>query len=601
MKPTSFPSALQPFRRAVQLVWRSGRGWPLASVALVLIQAALPVLALYLMKLVVDAVVAGLAAPDKSVAFGQVAVLVGVAGIVALFAVLCRSVAAFVSEAQAQTVTDQMLDLLHAKSVDVDLEYYENAQYHDMLERAQQEAGFRPTRILNGMLQVGQSGISFLAVAGLLFSFSWGIALILVAAALPGVLLRTRYAGQKYRWQRQQTSTQRRAWYFHWLVTGIEHAKEIRLFDLGSVFRRRFRDTRGQLRREQLGFAARRSAADMVAQSSLIVAVFGTYALIAYQTVHGAISIGGLVMYFQAFQRGQEFLKEMLAGLAGLYEDRLFLNSIYEFFDLERKVIEPPAPKAVPRPMRKGIVFDHVSFQYPTGTRKVLTDITLHIHPGETVALVGDNGSGKTTLVKLLCRLYDPTGGAITFDGVDIREVGTAALRREIGVIFQDYAHYHLTARENIWFGDVEAPSHDGRIVASAQRSGADDVIMALKNGYETTLGKWFEHGEELSIGEWQKVALARAFMRDAQIIVLDEPTSALDAKAEYEVFRQFRRLAEGRTAILISHRLSTVKMADRIYVLDDGRIVESGTHEQLVRKGGRYGSLFEIQAQHYR
>jgi ATP-binding cassette subfamily B protein len=317
--------------------------------------------------------------------------------------------------------------------------------------------------------------------------------------------------------------------------------------------------------------------------------------------VQGAITIGDLVMYYQAFQRGQEFLRAMLDGLAGLYEDHLFLHSLYEFLDLDRKAVEPLVPEAVPRPMRTGIVFDHVSFQYPTGTRKVLQDITLTVRPGESVALVGANGSGKTTLIKLLCRLYDPTGGTITLDGIDLRDFETAALRREIGIIFQDYAQYHLTARENISFGNVEALGDQDRVVAAARHSGADEVIKGLKQGYDTILGKWFEDGEELSIGEWQKVALARAFMRDAQIVVLDEPTSALDAKAEYEVFRQFRRLAKGRTTILISHRFSTVRMADCIYVLDDGRVVENGTHEQLVQAGGRYGRLFETQARHYR
>jgi ATP-binding cassette subfamily B protein len=367
------------------------------------------------------------------------------------------------------------------------------------------------------------------------------------------------------------------------------------------VFRQRYGATRADIRRQHRRFAARRSTGDLFAQSSLIIAVFGTYAFIAYRTVHGAITIGDLVMYFQAFQRGHEFLRELLGGLAGLYEDRLFLSNIYEFLDLERNVVEPRAPKAVPRPLRIGIAFENVSFRYPGTSRTVLHDITFSIEPGETVALVGDNGSGKTTLIKLLCRLYDPTSGAIRLDGIDIRELGTASLRRELGVLFQDYARYQLSARENIWLGDVDASPRDDRVVQAARRSGADAVIGGLTHGYDTTLGTWFEHAQELSIGEWQKVALARAFMREAQIVVLDEPTSALDAKAEYEVFERFRRLTHGRTAILISHRLSTVKMADRIFVLGNGRIVESGTHDELVRNGGRYEQLFELQAQPYR
>jgi ATP-binding cassette subfamily B protein len=338
-----------------------------------------------------------------------------------------------------------------------------------------------------------------------------------------------------------------------------------------------------------------------VAQTSATVAIYGSFAFIAYQTVQGTITLGDLVMYFMAFQRGQGFLQEMLSGLAGLYEDNLFLSNLYEFLDLKRKVIEPVHGRPIPQPMQTGILFSHVSFQYPTGSKKVLEDISLSIQPGEVVALVGENGSGKTTLIKLLCRLYDPTAGTITIDGTDLRQFETAALRRKFSVLFQDYAQYHLTARENIWFGNTALPPDHERVIAAARDSGADDVISALPHGYETILGKLFEDGEELSIGEWQKVALSRAFLRDAQIIVLDEPTSSLDAKAEYAVFQNFRKLASGRTAILISHRFSTVRMADRIYVLKEGRIIEGGTHEELLHCGGTYAHLFETQAQYYR
>ncbi|MGA9350204.1 MAG: ABC transporter ATP-binding protein, partial [Anaerolineae bacterium] len=479
--------------------------------------------------------------------------------------------------------------------------YYESPQYYDTLHRAQQEAPFRPTRILNGLVQVAQSGVSLLAMAGLLFSFHWGVAAILFVGVIPGVLVQLRYAGKMYRWQRQRTSAERRSWYFNWLLTGGMYAKEIRLFGLGSLFIRRFRDLRVQLRREKLEIATRRSVAELAAQASAGLAVFGSFIFIAYQAVQGTITLGDLVMYYQAFQRGQGYLRGVLSGLAGLYEDNLFLSNLYEFLDLKPRVVEPAHPKPVPQPMQAGIVFDRVSFQYPAGTRKVLEDITLTVRPGEVVALVGENGSGKTTLVKLLCRLYDPADGVITLDGMDLRQFEAAALRREISVIFQDYAQYHLTARENIWFGNLDLPPDDERIIAAAQQSGADDVIARLPQGYETTLGRWFEDGEELSIGEWQIIALARAFLRNTQIIVLDEPTSALDAKAEYKVFQKIRQLAEGRTAVLISHRFSTVRMADRIYVLNDGRVIESGSHDELVHLGGTYAHLFEIQAQPYR
>jgi ATP-binding cassette subfamily B protein len=586
---------------ALHLVWQSGPGWTIASVLLLVVQATLPLLSLYLMKLVVDTVTTGLASADKSVAFRQVAFFVVLAGTVSVIGALCSSIAGLVSQAQAQVVTDHMYGILHAKSIEVDLEYYESSQYHDTLHRAQEEAPFRPTRIVNGLANVVQNGISLLVIAALLFSFHWAFAAILFVATLPGVGVRLKYANQMYRWKHKRASAERRADYFGWMLTGDVHAKEIRLFDLGPLFSCRFRSLRSSLRREQLAIATKRSIEQLVTQASATLAVFSSYGFIAYQTLQGTFTLGDLVMYYQAFQRGQDALQGMLGSLSGLYEDNLFLSNLYEFLDLKKKVVEPLHPLPVPQPMQSGIVFDHVSFQYGNTTRKGLEDITLTIKPGEVVALVGENGAGKTTLIKLLCRLYDPTIGAITLDGIDLRHFEAAAVRRSISVIFQDYAKYHLTAGENIWFGNIDLPPNHQQIVAAARDAGADEVINSLPNGYETILGQWFEAGEELSIGQWQKVALARAFLRDAQIIVLDEPTSALDAKAEEEVFQKFRQLVKGRTAILISHRLSTVKMADCIYVLENGRIVESGTHDELVQHGATYARLFETQAQHYR
>jgi ATP-binding cassette subfamily B protein len=588
-------------RRAVGLVWHSAPACTLASVAFVVVQGLLPLLALWLMKMVVDAATAAIAAPDKEAALRRVVVFIVLAGGVALLAGLCRSLAGLVSEIQAQAVTDHVSDVLHAKSAEADLAYYETPDYYDALHRAQQQAPFRPPRIVSGLLQAGQSTISLVAVAGLLCSFHWAVALVLCAAAFPGVLVRLRFSKRLYHWERQRTPAERRAWYYHWLLATDAPAKEIRLFDLGSLFRRRYRELRLQLRQEQLQMATRRSLSELLTQVLGTFAVFGCCGFIACRAVQGVITLGSLVMYFQAFQRGQGFLQELLGSLAGLYEDNLFLANLYEFLDLKPKVIEPRQAKPFPPAMRAGIVLDHVCFHYDSETRKALDDVTLAIRPGEHIALVGENGSGKTTLAKLLCRLYDPTHGAITVDGVDLREFSTVALRRQISVIFQDYVRYHLSARDNVWFGNTDLAADDERIVAAARKSGADEVVARLPRGFATILGKWFERGEELSVGEWQKVALARAFLREAQILVLDEPTSALDAQAEAEVFGKFRQLAAGRTAILISHRFSTVRQADCIYVMERGRIVQSGNHDSLMRRGGRYAQMFELQAGNYR
>lgn len=588
-------------RRAVFFVWKSAKGWTLLNGALLVIQGLLPLLPLYLTKLIVDTVTAGVKAPDKGDTIRHVLLLVALMGATVLLTSLIRSIAGLVSEWQSYLVSDHMNDVLLDKSVGADLEYYESARYYDTLHRAQREAPFRPISIVNGLTQIGQNAISLLAISALLMVFHWVIAIFLFIAVLCGTAVRLIYTGKLFRWQREQTARERQAGYLNWMLTDISHAKEIRLFDLGPLFIRRFKDIRRTLRMGKLHITYKRSIADFAAQTVATTAIYGSYAYVAYQTVEGRITLGDLVMYFQAFQRVQGYLQGMLSSLAGLYEDNLFLSNLYEFLDLKRTVPEPAQPRPLPQPLKQGIVLDHVSFQYPGGTRKVIEDVSLTIRPGEVVALVGENGSGKTTLMKLLCRLYDPTGGTISLDGADLRQFDTKALRHEISIIFQDYVHYQLTARENIWLGNTRLPPDDERIIAAAQRSGADAVISALPHGYDTILGKRFENGEELSIGEWQKVALARAFMRNSQIIVLDEPTSSMDAKAEFEVFESFRRLVSGRTAILISHRFSTVRMADRIFVLKHGKIIENGTHDELVRAGGTYATLFEMQAQHYR
>ena len=587
--------------RAVRFVWKAGPGWTISSLALLFFQGLLPLLALYLMKLIVDGVTASLTAPDKTVAFKYVGFLIACAAGVALLSALIQLLSNLVKEAQSLTVTDHMYDVLHAKSIEVDLEYYENPKYFDTLHRAQQEGPFRPTRIVNGLAQLVQNGISLLAMVGLLFSFHWIFAVVLFLAVIPGILVRIRYSGKMYRWQRETTQTERKTHYLNWILTGDAHAKEVRLFGLGKLFTGQFRSLRKQLRGEKIELTRKRSVADFMAQAIATIAVFGSFAFIAYRTVTGNITLGDMVMYFQAFQRGMGYLRDMLGGVAGLYEDNLFLSNLYEFLDIQPKVREPVKPVPVPRPMKTGILFEQVSFKYPGGRRYVLENISLSIAPGEVVALVGENGSGKTTLIKLLCRLYDPTEGKIKMDGLDIRNYGSAALRREISVVFQDFVRYHMTARENIRLGNIELSAENQKIDEAAGNTGADELIRRLPKGYDTVLGRWFEEGEELSTGEWQKVALARTFLRNAQIIALDEPSSSLDAKTEYEIFRGFKQLLKGRSAILISHRFSTVRMADRILVLENGHIVENGTHRKLMRMDGKYADMFEKQAQYYR
>jgi ATP-binding cassette subfamily B protein len=600
-KPKSSEKLSTNIAWAFQIVWRSGPGLAVANVILTFIQSLLPLISLYLIKLVIDGVSAGLTAADRTAAFQGVTFLIIISGGVVLFERIVGTLAGLVGTAQAELVTDRMYEILHAKSAEMDLEYYENSDYYDTLHRAQREAPYRPTRILNGLFSLGQSAISLIAIGGLLLIFHWSVPIFLILAAMPGLLIRFRFANTIYTWSRRRTPVERKAFYFSSMLTEGGHAKEIRLFNLGNIFIERFGNLRSLIRQERLQLLTKRSVADSITHSGAIVPAFALYGFLAYRALNGLVTIGDLVMFYQAVQRGQSYLQQFLGSIADLYENNLFLSNVHEFLSLKPKITSPSRPKAITVPLRQGIVFHGVKFQYPNSDSRILDAIDLRIRPGEHIALVGENGSGKTTLVKLLCRLYDPTEGAITVDGIDLRELSLEALRSKISIVFQDYARYHLTAKENIWFGNVELPPDEKRIVSAARQAGAHEAIAKLRQGYETVLGKSFENGAELSVGEWQKVALARAFLRSSEILILDEPTSAMDAKAEYELFKKFHQLSKGRTAILISHRLSTVKMVDHIYFLEHGTIVESGTHDELIDQRGKYAYMFERQAQNYR
>ena len=589
------------FLPTLRLVWRSGPSWTLVRLCLIVLQGLLPLVSIYIVKLLVDSLSEGIAIAEQSLSVQALTPLLIAVAVVALVTLLCSAFSDLVNTAQTQKVSDYMRSILHNKSVDIDLEYYEDPQYHDTLQRAQQEATYRPAQLLTRLAQVGQNAISLVAMIGLLLTLHWGITGVLLVAAIPSVWVRLRYTKALYKWERIWTPINRQSMYLSFLLTGEQFAKEIRLFSIGPLFSQRFDRLRTQLYKAKLKLMTSRSLSFLIANVISGILIGGIYLFILYQALQKQLTLGDLVLYHQALQRGQGALKTLMSGLSGLYEDNLFLQNLYELLALKPTITTPAYPKPMPNPMQKGIAFEHVDFQYSGTTRQALKDISLTVHPKETIALVGENGSGKTTLIKLLCRLYDPTYGRITIDGIDIKALSVDHLRDQISVIFQDYAKYNLSAQDNIWLGNTQLPAQSAAVISAARRSGAHDVIERLPQKYDTMLGKLFKGGEELSIGQWQKVALARAFLRDSQVIVLDEPTSAMDPKAEYEVFKRFRELIEDQAAILVTHRLSTVKMADRIYVMDQGRIVESGCHEALIDRQGLYANLFETQAKSYR
>jgi ATP-binding cassette, subfamily B, bacterial len=595
--PTGRARAWREARRAIALVWESAPGLTVCNAVLSITLSLAPLAGLYLLKLLLEHLASG--AVDRS----RVLALVAAMGGVALVTAIARSLSHLVGELQIHEVADHVKTLLHAKSIEVDLEYYENSSFHDTVRRAQSEAPVRPTRIVNSLVQVAQNGLSLLAIGALLvFTLHWGFFAVLLAAAVPALWVRARYSKETFELQRKQTSTERALSYVDLTITHEAFAKELRLFGLGPLFSKRSQALRAQLRGEKSALAKRRAAREIVTEIFMAAAIYGSLAFIAVRAFAGAISLGSLVMYFLAIQRAQTFLQSFLSGLNALYENHLFLRNLSEFLDLSPKIGAPSSvAKPIPRPIREGIAFQNVSFTYPGKQTPVLEDISFAFRPGEKIALVGENGSGKTTLVKLLCRLYDPTAGKLLLDGIDARELNVDELRRQFSVIFQDFARYQLTIAENIGLGDTAKINDRPGIVAAAQAAGADEFIQRYSRNYDAPLGRVFSDGEDLSGGEWQKIGLARAFLRDAPFLIMDEPTSAMDPRSEYEMFKKFAELASGRAALLISHRLSTVRMADTILMLERGRIVERGSHDQLIAQGGAYARLFEMQAKSYR
>ena len=595
---------IRPFlltlRHALSFVWQSSPSLAVGSIVVRVIQGLLPLVVLYLTKLLIDAVTQGLKTPPAEASLTPMTMILAGLAVVAVASAMLTVVVSVISRIHAQVVTDHMHALLQAKSVEVDLEYYENARYQDTLHRAQQEAPYRPTAILNALLQFCQDAISLLAMAGILWWLHWGVIPLLMLTAIPYFFVRLQQANKLFAWERERTPLERKAWYVNTLLTQATAAKEIRLFDLGPLLRQWFQEARSVLRRERIALERRWALAGLAAQIVGVAGVFGVYSFVAVRTFQGLLTVGDLVMYFLAVQRASGFLEGVGWSVSSLYESNLFLTTLHEFLGIQSRLPESAHPKRFPQPITQGITFDHVSFQYPNEERVAIRDFTFTIRPGEHVAFVGANGSGKTTLVKLLCRLYDPSGGRITIDEADLRDYPIADIRGAVSGIFQDFVKFQLSAKDNIALGvrshDVDLPA----VTQAAKQAGVHEAIERLPKGYESLLGKLFDGGHELSIGEWQKVALARAILRDSQILILDEPTSAMDAKAEAELFERFHELAQGRIAILISHRLSTVKMADRIFVVDRGQIVEQGTHDDLMRQQGLYATLFLTQAQHY-
>jgi ATP-binding cassette subfamily B protein len=594
-------SKLSYAKIALHIVWQSSKKYTVINLILNLFQGINPLISLYLLKKIIDDLTITLESNQQNnLDFNSILGLIILIGLVSLMDNFCSVIATLIREAQSQIITDYVQNMLHQKSIEVDLEYYENHQYYDALHQVQTEAPIRPTLIFNTLTQFIQSLISLIAITFLLLSLHWSVILILLSAALPTLVVKLKYADKIYHQWRRWTPKERMAYYLHNLLTQATHAKEIRLFNLGFRFQQQYNQLRREIRNSRFRLAQGRTMGELITQSSATITVFMATAIIAWQCWRGQISIGSLVMYYQAFQRGLSLVKDILASLAGLYENSLFLNNLSEFLALKPLIHSAKVPKNIPHFLQIGIKFEQVYFQYPHCPKTILQGVNLEIKVGETVALVGENGAGKSSLIKLLCRLYDPSSGHIYLDHINLKEFDLMQLRQNISAVFQDYAHYNLTVRENIGFGNLDYLNDVQKIAQAAQFSGADQIINNLTSGYDSILGNEFAQGTELSVGEWQKIAIARAYLRESPIIILDEPTSALDPQAEAEILTKFAQLTRNRTSIIITHRLSSLKFVDRILVLAKGVITEQGNHQELMKLNGIYAHLFQTQAQFY-
>lgn len=602
---SGFVGVFRYSRRALALVWETSH-WMMLGLALcTLVAGVLPAVAAWVGQLIVDGVVSAMEThqaatdPNLLVSITPVLKLVFIeALIIGLIALAQRGLSAQQSLLRAmlgQKVNVMILE----KAGQLSLSQFEDSELYDQLTRARREASTRPLALVNKTFGLLQNAISLGSFGVLLIQFSPWALLILVAGALPVFLSEAKFSGDAFklfRWRSPQTRMQI---YLETVLAREDSIKEVKLFGLESLFLKRYRDIFTQLFAEDRRLTIRRESWGFLLGLLGTLSFYAAYGWVVIETIAGALTLGQMTMYLMVFKQGQAALSASLTAISGMYEDNLYLSNLYEYLEQPTNAEAGHLTQGVAP--GDGLRFEHVSFSYPGGS-EVLHDISLHLAPGKSIALVGENGSGKTTLIKLLTRLYHPTTGRILLDGSDLKHWDTQALRARVGVIFQDFVRYQLSVGENLGVGDTQAFDDKQRWQQAAHNGMADDFIVRMPNGYQTQLGRWFKNGQELSGGQWQKIALSRAYMREnADILVLDEPTAAMDAAAEAEVFARFREHSRNKMTILISHRFSTVRSADQIIVIDQGGIIERGTHEELLESNGRYATLFRLQAKGYR
>jgi ATP-binding cassette subfamily B protein len=591
-------TALRQLPSVLKIVWQSGPTVVFLGILFRIITALLPIGLLAISKLIIDNIVSGI---GRHQPFSPVLwCLVGAEFALAAFGSMLARVVDYLDNLLADKYTRHVSIEVMRHAATLDLATYEDPVFYDRLERARVQATDR-LGMIQSLGRLLQQIVTTLSLSISIVYFSPWLLLLLIAGIVPAFLGESHFAFLEYAKNFRQTPVRRHLDYLRILGGSKEAAKELKLFGLAGFLTERFTKLSDDIYRENVELSGRRLRIGAVLTVLGTLGYYGAYAWVIWRTVKGELSIGTLYFLSGAILQASNNIQQIFSTASSIADQALFLTDLLAFFDMRPTIHSKPDALPAPRPIVRGFEFRNVSFSYPNSTRLVLDRLNFTLQPGERVALIGENGEGKTTIVKLLTRLYDPTDGQILLDGVDLRDYAIEDLYKEIGVIFQDFMRYELTARENIAVGRIEALRDSERIFTAAQKSLADEVIAKLAGGYEQMLGRRFHEGVDLSGGEWQRLALARAYLRDAQVLILDEPTAALDARSEYEVFARFAELTEGKMTLFISHRFSTVRMADRIVLLKNGRIAEDGSHRQLVALGGRYAELFELQAASYR
>ncbi|MDO9153865.1 MAG: signal peptidase I [Paludibacter sp.] len=580
---------LKLMKNNLSIVSENARKIIFTNAIIAVFQGVLPFVVIVCIKLFIDHLT-GFSAQNESKQLYFIALLI-ITALVFLFTGILSEIRGYFSEKLSQTVTRTIYDKLHAKHASLDLSYYENPVEQDKIHRAVQEASYRPIKMINELLSGLRSVAAGLFMVSIFFTIKWYLVVLLLIAIVPGVLFRLKYSRRRYRLKKLQSTREREMYYYSRILTGFPFAKEMRLFGFSTFFLQRFSKVQDTLFTEKIYLKKSELWSGIVTQTFAVLLIFVSLAYVSYLKYTGEISIGTVVLFFFAFQRGYAVLNELFMSATQILEDNTFMNDFTGFLDLPSK-LEPIVK--LPFTLNTEIRFENVSFRYETSKRDALSHVNITIPHGKTVAFAGANGSGKTTMIKLLCGFYQPDAGSISFDGTDAISIGRKTICENITAVFQDFALYNITALGNIGLGNIDINIDLSRAKNAALAAGIDDIIEKLPNGYNTLLGVFFEGGEELSIGQWQKVAIARAFYRDSPLILMDEPSSALDAVSEKQIIDSLKKLSHRKTSVIISHRLTTVQWADIIYFFEKGEVVESGSHTELMALGGKYFEMFQ-------